>query len=129
MGVQPGEADMNHEFRYDEVQDIIMGRVRGRLDAAVARNVATDLARLVGEHGCRRLLMDLRGAQVTSSTLEIYSIPRVVKEAGVSGGIKRALVVAEITQDFEFLETTLVNAGNLVKLFTDPEAALTWLKG
>ncbi|MBA4378909.1 MAG: hypothetical protein C0395_09715 [Gemmatimonas sp.] len=120
---------MNHEFRYDEVQDVIMGRVQGRLDAAVAKEVATDLARLVREHGCRFLLMDLRGVQITSSTLEIYMIPRVVKEAGVSSGIKRALVVAEITPDFDFLETTSVNAGNLVKLFTDPEAALVWLKG
>ncbi len=119
---------MNHEFRYDEAQDIIMGRLHGKLDAVVAKEVATDLARLVGEHGCRRLLMDLRGAQVTSSTLEIYTIPRVVKEAGVSGSIKRAVVVAEITQDFEFLETASVNMGSQVKLFTDPEAALAWLK-
>lgn len=120
---------MSHEFRYDESQGIIMGRVQGRLDAAVVKDVATDLARLVGEHGCRRLLLDLRGALVTSSTHEIYVIPRVVKEAGVPGGIKRALVVAEITQDFDFLETASINAGNVIKLFTDPEAALAWLKG
>ncbi len=120
---------MNFELSYDEDLDIIRGRLYGKLDAAVAKAVATDLAQLVRKHGCHRFLHDLREAQVTSSTLDLYSIPRIVKEAGVSGGIKRALVVAEITQDFDFLETASVNAGNQVKLFTDSEAALAWLKG
>ncbi|MDO9171154.1 MAG: hypothetical protein Q7W29_04905 [bacterium] len=120
---------MNFELWYDEDQDIIRGRVHGKLDAAVAKGVAGELAPLVRKHGCHRFLNDLREAQVTSSTLDLYSIPRVVKEAGVSGGIKRALVVTEITPDFDFLETTSVNVGNQVKLFTDPEAALAWLKG
>lgn len=120
---------MNYELRYDGDLGIIRGVVHGKLDAAVARMVAGEVAQLVEDHGCRRFLIDLRGTQVTSSTLEIYTIPRVVKEVGVPGGLKRALVVTEITPDFEFLETASVNAGNLVRLFTEPEAALAWLKG
>ncbi len=120
---------MNFELRYDGDHDIIRGRVHEKLDAAVAKAMAADLAQLVREHGCRRFLNDLREAQVTSSTLELYSIPRIMKGAGLPGSTKRALVVAEITPDFVFLETASVNAGNQVKLFTDPEAALAWLKG
>lgn len=120
---------MYFELKYDEDLDIIRGRLQGMLDAAVAKSVANELAQLVRKHGCHRFLNDLREAQVTSSTLDLYSIPRVVKEAGVPGGLKRALVVAEITSDFDFLETTSVNAGNQLKLFTDPDAALAWLKG
>ena len=120
---------MNLELKYDGDQDIIRGRVHGTLDAAVAKAVAGEVAQLVQNHGCHRFLIDLRGTQVTSSTIEIYSIPRVVKEVGVPGGLKRALVVTEITPDFDFLETTSVNVGNQVKLFTDPEAAIAWLKG
>lgn len=120
---------MNHELRYDGNLDIIMGRMHVPVDAASVRNVAQDLAKLVREHGCLRLLMDLRDMPATSSTLDLYAIPRIVKDLGVPAGLKRAMVVSEISSDFEFLETTSVNAGNLFKLFTDTEAALAWLKG
>ena len=119
---------MEYELEYDEALGVIVGRLHGELDAAGARRVASDLAQLVRKHDCRLFLNDLRDANITRSTLEIYSIPRVVKDVGVPGGMRRALVVGGITEDFEFLETASLNAGNLIKLFTDPDEALAWLR-
>ncbi|MDO9694533.1 MAG: hypothetical protein Q7W56_07355 [Candidatus Latescibacteria bacterium] len=120
---------MEYELEYDEGLGVIVGRLHGELDAAGARRVASDLTQLVLKHDCPLFLIDLRDGNITRSTLEIYTIPRAVKDVGVPGGVKRALVVGGITEDFDFLETASLNAGNLVKLFTDPHEALAWLKG
>lgn len=119
---------MEYDLEYDEGLGVIVGRLHGELDAAGARSMASDLVQLVREHDCQLFLNDLRDANITRSTLEIYSIPRVVKEVGVPGGMRRALVVGGITDDFDFFETASLNAGNLIKLFTDPDEALAWLK-
>lgn len=118
---------MDYELEYDEERHLILGHVHGVFDTAVVRRMAVDLAEMVREHECFRLLNDLRDATITGSTPDIYEMPRTVRDVGVPVRCRRALIVREPVDDFRFLETTSVNVGQQVRVFTDPDEALEWL--
>ena len=120
---------MNYELTYDEERDLIVGYIHGDFDSSVVKKMATDLANMVRKHGCSRVLNDLRGAQITPSVLDIYSMPKFVNQAGIPIICKRALVVRELSEDYHFLETVSANVGQQVRIFTDPDAAIEWLLG
>jgi len=118
---------MNCELTYDEERDLIVGRIYGEFDSSVVMKMTTDLAAMVRRHGCSRVLNDLRGATITSATLSICNMPRVVDQAGVPIKCKRALIIREASADFHFLETAFVNIGQEVRIFTDRDDAIEWL--
>ncbi|MDD2469230.1 MAG: hypothetical protein PHI97_35165, partial [Desulfobulbus sp.] len=79
------------------------------------------------ETKCLKVLNDLRGHCNLSSVFDVYEMSKMLTGAKMPRSCKRALVVNEITANFQFMEDTQVNAGYMVKLFTDPESALEWL--
>jgi hypothetical protein len=121
---------MPYEVTYDSERDCIVTRIDGRLDIPVAKEFLAELARVVSTSGCKRILDDLRGAELTLSMEALYFAPRLVPEAGVPPASKSAIVVAE--QDwsaYSFLETVARNLGQTVRVFTDPDEARRWLMG
>ena len=54
-------------------------------------------------------------------------MPKNALDSGVGLGVKRALVVQDLSRDSRFLETVFVNQGNIVRLFDDLEPAEEWL--
>ncbi len=118
---------MKYELSYDQERDLIVGRVDGDIDRVLVNAMASKFAELVASSGCRKLLNDLRGARITHSTFDIYSMPRIVDKQGVPIGCRRALVISEPLEDFKFLETVSVNVGQQVRIFNDPKEALEWL--
>ena len=118
---------MGYELSYDAEKKIIRGRVLGELNPSLVKNMAVDLEKLGRKHKCPRLLNDLREAVISKSLLDIYSMPRVVEEAGMQKSFRRAIVVNPPVNDYRFLETVSVNEGQEVRVFSDPEEALRWL--
>jgi len=118
---------MGYELSYDAEKKIIRGRVLGELNPSLVKNMAVDLEKLGRKHKCPRLLNDLREAVISKSLLDIYSMPRVVEQAGMQKSFRRAIVVNPPVNDYRFLETVSVNEGQEVRVFSDPEEALRWL--
>lgn len=118
---------MNFDLSYDSERDVIVGHVTGRVDAALVAEMSAQLAALMKRTGCHRLLNDLRDADLTPSTFDIYSLPRIVDQKGVSRVCRRALVISKGLRDFDFLETVSANLGQQVRIFTDLEDATAWL--
>jgi hypothetical protein len=118
---------MGYELSYDAEKKIIRGRVLGELNPSLVKNMAVDLEKLGRKHKCPRLLNDLREAVISKSLLDIYSMPRVVEEAGMQKSFRRAIDVNPPVNDYRFLETVSVNEGQEVRVFSDPEEALRWL--
>jgi uncharacterized protein (UPF0276 family) len=119
---------MGFELHYDRESDLIIGKVSGSFDAATAQAVAAKLAAMIQDTGCGRLLNDLTEAAITSSTFDIYSIPRIVSKSGIPISCKRAILIAGSPEDFHFLETASVNVGQQIRMFSDRERALEWLR-
>lgn len=119
--------EMKYDVSYDEARHLILGRITGEIDPAFVKTMAREVAALAKRHGCNRLLSDLREATIPSSASAIYSLPRIVDQGGVPPGLRRALIVANASRDFTFLETVALNCGHHIRIFTDPDAALAWL--
>jgi hypothetical protein len=118
---------MPHTTYYDQKMKCIVVTVQGVLDLSLLQRIASDVAQIIAREGCKYILNDLRKAKATKKTMEIYNMPNTAKKAGVTHGCKRALVVAEETTDFHFLETVFINQGHHVKIFNDIESAKAWL--
>lgn len=118
---------MGYELSYDAEKKIIRGRVLGELNPSLVKNMAVDLEKLGRKHKCPRLLNDLREAVISKSLLDIYSMPRVVEQAGMQKSFRRAIDVNPPVNDYRFLEIVSVNEGQEVRVFSDPEEALRWL--
>lgn len=108
---------MGYELSYDAEKKIIRGRVLGELNPSLVKNMAVDLEKLGRKHKCPRLLNDLREAVISKSLLDIYSMPRVVEEAGMQKSFRRAIDVNPPVNDYRFLETVSVNEGQEVRVF------------
>jgi len=104
-----------------------MVTVQGELDLPLLQRIAKDVSKIIEREGCNRILNDLRNARATKKTMEIYNMPNTAKRAGVTQACKRALVVAEETTDFHFLETVFINQGHQVRIFTNIGDAKAWL--
>lgn len=120
---------MKYKLSYDQEQDLIVEKVEGEIDPHAVKAMATEFAELVNRSGCRKLLNDLRGAHITSSTFDIYNMPRIVDTQGVPISCRRAFLLSGSSEDFNFLETVSINVGQQVRIFiNDMEAALEWLR-
>lgn len=119
---------MSYRLKFDDKNKIIMGKIIGKMDAGLVKNMVTEVSRLLDEFNCNLVLNDLREAELTGSTFDIYQMPRLEFDTGINFNTKRALLVNEITNDFRFLETASVNFGHQVKIFIDYDKAISWLK-
>jgi len=118
---------MGYELSYDQERDLILGKVEGDLNRVLVEEMSHEFAKLTSSSRCFKLLNDLRSANITPSTFDIYAMPRIVEKQGVPFVSRRAILVSELSEEFEFLETVSVNVGQMVRIFNDEQAALEWL--
>ena len=127
----PEQAPMvqfRQEFR---VKDGVMHvRLAGRLPNELlsgAQNVFMPLVKLCEESRCQKVIIDSRDLEVDLDTLEIF-------RAGVDAsdltryGLRVALVAREEMMS-SFFDDVIHNRAAPVQVFTDPDAAGTWLNG
>jgi hypothetical protein len=121
-----GRPNMPYTIRYDEELGYIIVTVEGQLDLSVLESLASDVAKAVEKHSCRRIFNDLRRARL-KSIVDTYYMPKVMERSGIALSCKRAFVVREVTSDFNFFETVFVNQGHQVKMFDRIDKAKQWL--
>ncbi len=113
-------------------ENLIHIKLSGEINLLTVIDVATEVAHIAKEHKCFRILNDAREAKVRLSTLEIVQLPNVASEILAENGIqvnkfRRALVVANDMDDFNFFETVSKNRGQNIMLFRDMKEAREWL--
>ena len=118
---------MPYQIEYDQPTGCIRIKVIGELDLALLKAMAQEAGNLAQQYECKRILNDLRLAQPTTSTLEIYTMPKTAEQSGVNIRCKRALVVGDRKEAFNFLETAFVLQGHSVRMFLTTEEAEAWL--
>lgn len=118
---------MPYTIDYVKEQDYIIVIIEGSFTLSTLKELAEDIAQFVEQHGCYRILNDLRQAELTRGTIDVYNMPKTAKGAGIDIRFRRALVVGERSSEFYFLETVFINQGHNVKMFIDIDEALRWL--
>jgi hypothetical protein len=112
---------MSYNVYYDSEHDCIFASMEGEINIEQVKDFAQEIAKLTSEHNCRRLINDLRKANVKLSTMEIYELPTYLSNAGLDPLCKRALIVSQDFDDYLFFENVSRNQGHLVEAFTDSE--------
>jgi len=80
-------------------------------------------ARLSGETGIKRALVDVRKQKDEAQRLELFEFAR-----NIPSGVAFAVLSARGRDDHEFVETVALNRGKNVRLFFGPEEeAVQWL--
>ena len=118
---------MDFEFKYSEEKKMILGRVSGELELPVLTKMTLELKKLSEAHNCMKCLSDMRESPVPESIIDIFDVPKAVSKAGDMGNFKYAMIVKEVRDQWEFLETISVDRGQRVKIFTDFDEACAWL--
>ena len=123
---------MSHVIIYNPEKGLIELKAQGGLTFSEAQEIVSELAKVIEERHCFLLLNDYREATLNMSTLEIYGLPKLISDKIASIGlslykIKRALVIAKESKDFDFLENVTANRGHKTKLFYDVDEAMKWL--
>ncbi|MHC4243534.1 MAG: hypothetical protein ACYS3N_16910 [Planctomycetota bacterium] len=112
---------MSYNVYYDSERDCVFASMEGDIDIKQAKEFAHEATKLISAHNCRRLLNDLRKANMKLSTIEIYDLPTYISDAGLDRLCKRALVVSQDFEDYKFFENVSSNHGHLVEVFADSD--------
>lgn len=113
-------------------EGILQITAHGVMDAGKVRQMAAEAVASGLNHGLNRVLVDSRDMTLEMTTLAIYNLPKTLMELGLERTDRVAHVVSPNgpgNRDLEFYETVSRNRGLQVRLFSDQDAALDWLRG
>ncbi len=118
---------MSHEISYDAEIDCVILRIQGKVTIGLIHELAPQVARMLEENNCRRLLNDMSATTIDLSVVELYTSPQVMDESRVLHNTKRALVVPPSFDEGEFLENATRNRGHDLRVLKNIEEAKKWL--
>ncbi|PVV07783.1 MAG: hypothetical protein B6D77_13130 [gamma proteobacterium symbiont of Ctena orbiculata] len=96
----------------------------------LGRQCGRDAVELGERNNIKCYLFDLRGAPNIESIFNNYEFAyREMAEFSFPKNARSALLTDPGDKSHDFMETVFVNAGYSVRLFTDPDAASSWLSG
>lgn len=118
---------MKMKAQFNEADRYISVETSGIIDLDAVSRVLKEMPTLIQRYGSKRILHDLRKADIQLDTSDIYFTPQKIQEAGYHDTKRAFLFSAENEQDFTFFETVSANRGQQVQVFTDESQALEWL--
>ena len=113
---------------YDEECDCLVGSFEGILNQETLKEYSIEVAKTASKHDFRYFLNDLRKADVDFSSIEIINIPGIFHAAGLDISLRRAIVLSTRLNNYRLFETVANTRGFNVKVFTDLNKAMKWLK-
>lgn len=120
---------MTFELRYDQKCNCIIGSFIGNMNLEAIKEYAKEIKKTVSKYNCKHFFNDLRGANINLSITDIYYIPNLLIQFGIDRRWRIAIVILKESEDSSFFETVALNRRFRVKVFTDPNEAMIWLKG
>lgn len=101
----------------------------GALPAAAHQNLTQRAVAMAASAGPMswRLLLDYRRANLTADVQSLSRLAEQLSGLGLPAGTRIALVCQQRSTTFVFWERVLRARGHEVSVFTDAEAALSWL--
>ena len=105
-----------------------MGKFTGEFTLENVKKYVSEIVKVAKIHDCKRLMNDLREANINFSLADFFNAPRIISDKVFDRSWRRAIIVKEKTDKLSFFETTSLNQGFHVKVFLNPEDALKWLR-
>ena len=123
---------MSHTITYNSDLGIVEIKFRENVIWKEVKEILWQSAQIAKEQNCFLFLSDFREATMKLSILELYEFPKLLSEIFASSEIsphkiKRAFVVANDLENYNFFENVNVNRGYQHKMFQDISEAKKWL--
>jgi len=123
---------MAHTLHYNPDTRTVELIVQGVVSLGDLREIFGAAVESLVAHKSYLALADYRDAKLNVSTIDIYSLPKMLASTTSSQSynvhkLRRAIVIDEKTDDFLFYETVTLNSGQSTKLFYDMDKAKEWL--
>jgi hypothetical protein len=118
---------MSFTVEYDQENRCLISRLTGPMDTEEMGKYSRAIVLTGQEHSCKCLLNDMSQAELDLTTIDIFYLPKTLEAAGIDRSWKRAILFAKDFPSFRFVETRMINEGQLVRIFQDHDAAIEWL--
>ncbi|MFP4471966.1 MAG: hypothetical protein ACLFPE_14890 [Bacteroidales bacterium] len=112
------------------LEDVILLTVTGSWDGTQGYEALIKSSEAVKANRIYRLLLDIRQAEIETSTLDIYMVTSALAES-FPAGTRHAVLQARdesLKSSGNFFETVAANRGVMAKTFSDKKEALRWLR-
>ena len=123
---------MDHLINIKKGDGFVHSYFRGPITLERLAELITKTARIAKEWGSEKYLADFRdaGKRQINFTDDYDLAYRKVKEYGFKPGSKHALLIRrdEEIDQWGFVETVFQNAGFTLRIFTEEEVALDWIR-
>lgn len=117
---------MPHEVYVKEGEHFIRVRAHGHIRKSDILQAEKDALAFHVENELDNVLIDHRDVESFVGTMDIFDLGARLPQSPFR---RIAMVVNEIHENYQFLETVAVNRGGNLKMFTSEEAALAWVSG
>ena len=122
---------MAFTLEFLEEQGIVSVRTAGAMPFEELITLAHDAFAFGLKHGVERYLVDHSDMTPDIKTFDIYDLPKIYQQLGLSGNVKVAAVYPENSlgkEDFDFYQVRAFSLGiNNLRHFTDMQQAMSWL--
>jgi len=121
---------MNPGISIEKGVSFVHSRVRAPLTEELLSELMSRIADKAEEWGFSRHLVDLREGEKQLAVIDDYDLAyRKAREYGLKPGSIHAIIVRhEDIDEFRFVETVFLNAGYTLKIFTEEDTALDWIR-
>ncbi len=99
----------------------------GALPDGAGQNLAQRAVTMAGKSASYRLLFDYRRAVLTHDVLALNRHAEILSRLGLPEQVRIVMLCRQRSTNFEFWERVLRMRGFVAAVFTDGEAALSWL--
>jgi hypothetical protein len=122
------QVDAAEAIRTSIEEGVIRVTVRGTIKGALGDRVIAQAQQLAEQSGAQRILYDFRSATLTGGVVNLIRRVRQIDQIEPLRTARTAMICNVRTNDYAFLEATANQHGQDLKVFTDPLAAIQWVK-
>jgi hypothetical protein len=124
---------MEWKIDYIEEDAIVNIKTSGQATWEGNRKMSEEALLLGRKNKTNRFLLDHQNLEPGLSVLQVDDLPAMLKEVGVTGKDKMAILFDPLTQakmrdSFSFFRNSAILKSLQVRLFINPEEATAWLK-
>lgn len=118
---------MNRTFDFLKEHRITVVKISGHYNFAQGEALLSEASLKIKATDSRGSLWDFRDAEVTGRLVTLYERPELYQKIGLLRSVKKAVLLNELNEEWNFLETVCFNRGWNVRLFTDYLHSIDWL--
>ena len=119
---------MEWVIHLDAPERLVLVNVTGTTKAEPLREMTLELRDAVRQHQFKRVLLDYTEAVPGLQLYETFERPKVLQELHFPVEVKVAVLYRTLNEDTQFLENVYRNKGFPVRVFSDRNLALGWLR-